>query len=167
MIYIMTIGNKDVDTLLLQCLKDNDLLSIMVVNKYFYKLCSKIFWINRTKIRYNLNEKDYKYVKRIYPFKKWLIKENFKRYFGSDICFFQRIHNEDICVEHQIDCSGCEFCLYADYGVGLRFLKYCKDNNISLGNHFNLEYVSHANVYELRNKFFKYKTEEIEKILNL
>ena len=160
----MITGNKDTDILLLQCLKDKDLSSIMRVNTYFYNLTAgKIFWINRTR-RYGLKnlrgKKDYKYIKRIYPFKVWLTKENFTKGIYD---YFQRIHNYG---GHMKDCEGCPCCLFADHEVGLRFLTYCKDNNIAFTNHFNMKYIQYAQIFKFKDKFFKYKNEEIEKILN-
>ena len=163
-------SNKDTDTLLLRCLKDKDLFSIMRVSKYFYNLTySNIFWINRTKIRFSFinteGKECYKYIKRIYPFKEWLTKENFKLSKTTKNSF-QRIHNCEQ-MSHTEDCVGCELCLYADYEIGYKFLGYCHTEKITKQNHFDMKYIQHTNVYEFRNRFFNYKTEEIEKILNL
>lgn len=162
-------SNKDTDISLLQCLKDKDLLSILRVNKYFYRLCDNVFWNNRSKIRFGLEntegKENYRYIKRIYPFKIWLVKENFKSYSGSNA--IQRIHDEEICVPHKLDCEGCQFCLYNYEGVGLRFLKYCKDNALVLHNHFDMKYIRYAGHYKYRNEFFLYKMKEIKRILNL
>ena len=166
-------SNKDTDTLLLRCLQDKDLLSIMRVSKYFYNLTSsKIFWINRTKIRFGLintenteGKECYKYIKRIYPFKEWLTRENFK-VSKTTKNSFQRVHDCEQ-MSHTEDCVGCELCLYVDYEIGYRFLGYCHAAKITKQNHFDMRYIHQFNVNEFRHKVFNYKKEEIEKILNL
>ena len=158
----MITGNKDTDTLLFEKLEDRYLLKILDTKL----IKNKEFWRRRCIQKFRINSEDYRYVKRVFEFKKWLEYNNVV-YKGP---FFQKISMYMTNYSHSLNCEGCPECLFSPNELGLTFMGYCRHKGFSdteLKKHFNLRYSENANRNDCINKFFRYQKEEIINLLNL